>query len=216
MKKFIVMLCCGVIVTSSFFGNSIKAEAISNSFDPVYYAEKYPDVKLALGTDPDVLYKHYIDFGISEGRFQNAAEEATGIPNTDTTVYITPLYDTYVDVDVVFQTVTYFEDGVAVFQSPCVTGNTKYKHDTPQGEFKIECKVPGKYLVGPTWKCWVNRWMRFTSPKKAVGFHDASWRSNFGGDIYQSDGSHGCVNLPKDAAYQLYDLVSVGTKVVVH
>lgn len=216
MKKFITTILSGVIILSTFLGCSVNANAISKDFDPAYYAARYPDVMNALGTDPDVLYKHYVTFGIKEGRFQNAAEEATGIPNTDTTVYITPLYDTYVDVDIAFQTVTYFENGVMVFQCPCVSGNVKYHHDTPQGEFSIKCKIPGKRLKGRTWNCWVNRWMRFTSPSVAVGFHDATWRSEFGGEIYQTDGSHGCVNLSKDDAYILYDLVSVGTKVVVH
>ena len=27
-----------------------------------------------------------------------------------------------------------------------------------------------------------------------IGFHDASWRDEFGGDIYLTDGSHGCIN----------------------
>ena len=47
-------------------------------------------------------------------------------------------------------------------------------------------------------------------------FHDASWRSRFGGSIYQTDGSHGCINLPSAKAEELYDLAKVGDVVVVH
>jgi lipoprotein-anchoring transpeptidase ErfK/SrfK len=47
------------------------------------------------------------------------------------------------------------------------------------------------------------------------GLHDASWRDEFGGDIYEEDGSHGCVNLPTSAAATLYDLVDYGTPVIV-
>jgi lipoprotein-anchoring transpeptidase ErfK/SrfK len=57
--------------------------------------------------------------------------------------------------------------------------------------------------------------MRFT-PDAAIGLHDANWRSSFGGDIYLTNGSHGCVNLPHDAACQLFDMVGIGTTVVVH
>ena len=46
--------------------------------------------------------------------------------------------------------------------------------------------------------------------------HDASWRSRFGGDIYQYAGSHGCVNLPGDKAKELFGLCKVGDVVVVH
>ena len=38
-----------------------------------------------------------------------------------------------------------------------------------------------------------------------IGFHDASWRSKFGGTIYQYSGSHGCINLPVDKAKLLYE-----------
>ena len=47
------------------------------------------------------------------------------------------------------------------------------------------------------------------------GLHDASWRSSFGGSIYKRSGSHGCVNLPTWEAPELYDLISVGTPVIV-
>ena len=33
-----------------------------------------------------------------------------------------------------------------------------------------------------------------------AGIHDAVWRTEFGGNLYQLEGSHGCVNLPYDQA----------------
>lgn len=74
----------------------------------------------------------------------------------------------------------------------------------------------GKRLKGPTWNVWVDYWMRFTD--SACGFHDATWRSNseFGGDTYKNNGSHGCVNLRHDFAKELYDHIDIGTIVVVH
>lgn len=127
---------------------------------------------------------------------------------------IVPGMSTYIDVDIASQTVTYFEDGVVKLQAPCVTGNVSNGHSTPCGTYSVITKVPGKYLVGPTWKCWVNRWIQFTSSH--IGLHDASWRSSFGGEIYKTDGSHGCVNMPYESVASLYDMVSVGTSVVVH
>ena len=50
-----------------------------------------------------------------------------------------------------------------------------------------------------------------------VGIHDlASRGNNFGGDIYMTNGSHGCINTPLDAAKKIYDTVSVGTPVIVY
>ena len=49
-----------------------------------------------------------------------------------------------------------------------------------------------------------------------IGLHDAYWRYGvFGGNIYMIDGSHGCVNLPKEAAHKIYDNVESGTPVLV-
>lgn len=53
-----------------FIGCSIAANAADYSvlFDAAYYAEKNPDVVAACGNDPNVLYSHYINCGINEGR----------------------------------------------------------------------------------------------------------------------------------------------------
>ncbi|MBQ2445102.1 MAG: hypothetical protein II272_01545 [Oscillospiraceae bacterium] len=37
-------------------------------FDPEYYAEKYPELKAAYGTDEAQLYKHFVNYGLEEGR----------------------------------------------------------------------------------------------------------------------------------------------------
>ena len=217
-----------ILSTILFLLLSIPSQAITNEFDAEYYASRYPDVVSVLGTDPEVLFNHYLTYGIKEGRYQNKWEEDNKIVNssnltpkennvsTTEPVVIVPIegYNTYIDVSLDYQTVTYFKDGEVVFQSPCVTGNVRAKRGTPVGTYSIKCKIPGKRLKGPTWDCWVNRWMRFTN--NSIGFHDASWRSTFGGEIYKTNGSHGCVNLPKDKAYELYDLVEVGTTVIVH
>lgn len=219
MKKVFLVLTSVIL----FLSLSITVFAYGPDFDPNYYATKYPDVVQVFGTtDPEVLYNHYLVYGIKEGRYQNAWEESTGTVNSsginpwiiDNSVEIIPGYTTYVDVNIQKQLVTYFKDGVIEFQSYCVTGNERAKRSTPAGTYNIIRKVPGKRLKGPTWDCWVDRWMQFTT--SSIGFHDASWRSSFGGEIYKTNGSHGCVNLPKDAAYQLYDLISVGTTVIVH
>ena len=118
---------------------------------------------------------------------------------------------TYIDVDINSQVLTYYENGEIKLVSPCVTG--KPGNSTPKGTFSINYTKRGKYLNGPTWHVWVDRWMRFSGN---CGIHDASWRKEFGGQIYKTNGSHGCVNLPHDNAVALYDMVGVGTLVIVH
>jgi len=211
-KLFYSIMCMSACLI--IFGMSARADG----FDAAYYAAKYPDVVNELGTDPQTLYNHYLTFGIKEGRFQNAVEEYEAYNNPSVQVVETPssdepTYQTYVDINIESQTVTYFENGELKLQSPCVTGNTSLGRGTPCGIYSITTQVPGKFLTGPTWNVWVDRWMPFNGN---IGIHDALWRDSFGGTIYQTNGSHGCVNLPHDAAVSLYDMAKVGTTVVVH
>ena len=47
-----------------------------------------------------------------------------------------------------------------------------------------------------------------------IGIHDASWRKEFGGEIYLTDGSHGCINTPLEKVRELYDMVEIGPPVI--
>ena len=116
----------------------------------------------------------------------------------------------------------YDEDGSVIWRSYFVSGNTSEGRATPTGTFKVNAKRTNETLVGadengdgePDYKSHVAYWMPFVG--NAVGLHDASWRSAFGGSIYSYAGSHGCVNLPPRAARELYGLVKVGDTVYVH
>ena len=120
---------------------------------------------------------------------------------------------TYVDINLTTQTLTYYLNGIVALTSPCVSGKVSAGNATPTGTYSIKTMIPGKRLKGPTWDVWVNYWMAFNGN---IGIHDASWRRSFGGNIYQTNGSHGCVNLPSNVAPQLYGMVSIGTPVIVH
>ena len=142
---------------------------------------------------------------------QTAAANQAALAAQDASMRAASTGMTYIDISIDNQILTYFVNGQVALTTPCVTGGPK--NGTPRGVFMIDSKVPGKYLTGPTWHVWVNRWMRFAGN---CGIHDASWRRNFGGDIYMHNGSHGCVNIPPDQATQLYNMVGIGTVVVVH
>ena len=131
------------------------------------------------------------------------------------------LGNTYIDVDLSKQHVVYFENGKKKFESDCVSGCVAAGHSTPTGIFSINNKARNIKLVGggpkkskTHYESFVSYWMCFLG--YGYGLHDATWRSNFGGDIYKYSGSHGCVNLPPAKAGELYDLISVGTIVIVH
>ena len=50
--------------------------------------------------------------------------------------------------------------------------------------------------------------------KGGIGIHDADWRDEFGGEIYKTNGSHGCINVPSEVMPELYDMVELGTPVI--
>jgi len=53
-----------------------NASVIPEDFDPEFYASTYPDVVAVFGNSPEVLYKHYQDYGKAEGRSCNSDEYA--------------------------------------------------------------------------------------------------------------------------------------------
>ena len=121
--------------------------------------------------------------------------------------------DTYVEIDYTNQHLYYYENGKAVLDSDCVTGNINRGNGSPDGVFKIVYKQSPATLVGEDYESDVTYFMPFAYN---VGFHDASWRSKFGGDIYKHSGSHGCVNVPFETAKKLYKKLAVGTPVVAY
>jgi len=60
----------------------------------------------------------------------------------------------------------------------------------------------------------VSYWMRVTYT--GIGFHDATWQPWFGGDRYQRNGSHGCINMSYRDAAALYEMIPVRVPVVIH
>ena len=111
--------------------------------------------------------------------------------------------NTYVEVDKERQHMWLYIDGDLKLESDVVTGNTGHNTPTSSGVWYIYFMDTNRHLQGSYGTSFVYRWMRFTPDGQ--GLHDATWRSKFGGEIYKYDGSHGCVNLPKNIAFELYD-----------
>lgn len=128
--------------------------------------------------------------------------------------------NTYAEVDLTNQQMYFVQNGQVVLQSGIVTGNPNKGNATPQGVYSLAYKAKDQVLRGTKkpdgtyeYETPVKYWMPFNG---GIGFHDANWQSSFGGSRYQTNGSHGCVNLPPSVAAQLYDLISAGTPVVCH
>ena len=129
---------------------------------------------------------------------------------------------TYIEVDIAAQHMWYIVDGAVGMESDVVTGLPADGRDTPTGVYSILYTERDSTLKGetdpetgkPSYETPVAFWMPFTW--QGHGFHDATWQSSFGGSRYQTNGSHGCVNMPYDKAEQLFNMISAGTPVIVH
>lgn len=121
--------------------------------------------------------------------------------------------DTYIELDYTNQHLYYYVDGELIVESDFVSGKMSNGNGSPDGVFKIVYKERNATLVGEDYSSAVDYFMPFAYN---VGLHDASWRSSFGGTIYKTGGSHGCVNLPASVAEELYELLEVGTPVVAY
>lgn len=117
----------------------------------------------------------------------------------------------YVEVDLGNQIVYLVENGKVTYQSNCVSGNLRKGRQTPEGIYSITYKQKNAVLRGQDYSSPVKFWMPFN---KGIGLHDANWRHKFGGAIYKSNGSHGCINLPTDSAKVFFDNVEAGTPVI--
>lgn len=118
----------------------------------------------------------------------------------------------FVEVDIDSQTVNLYSDENIILTTDVTTGREN-KYDTRLGYFYVYYKQYDTFLVGPGYKLHVDYWIPFDG---GIGFHDAFWRSEFGGDIYKTNGSHGCVNMPHEAAQTLYNNIDANTRVLVH
>lgn len=122
---------------------------------------------------------------------------------------------TYVEVDMTAQRLYYYRDYELKIESGVVTGNMRLNHDTPAMIAPIYYMQRNRILRGDNYASFVYYWMAFY---RGYGLHDATWRreSEFGTDTYLRNGSHGCVNLPKSVAAELYEYLEIGVPVITY
>ena len=123
--------------------------------------------------------------------------------------------DTYVEISIQEQRMWCYKDGQQIVDTPVVTGNVSRGFDTPSnGVWAIDAKKQDAILEGEGYASPVTFWLPFNGN---VGIHDADrWRSEYGGEIYKTNGSHGCVNTPYENAEKIFNAVDIGTAVVVY
>jgi len=124
-----------------------------------------------------------------------------------------PVQETkWIEVDLSQQALRAWEGDRLVFSTLVSTGLPQYP--TPVGTFRVYVKVRYERMRGGT--PGIDYYALPNVPHtmyfyRGYALHGAYWHNNFGHPM-----SHGCVNLPLDAAAWLYDWTPLGTVVWIH
>ena len=119
--------------------------------------------------------------------------------------------DTYVEINMTKQHMWFYKNGNLITEGDVVTGNASNNWSTPVGTYRLNYRERNATLVGENYSSPVNFWMPFNNN---IGIHDATWRNEFGGQIYLTNGSHGCVNAPYAVAETIFNNIEPGTPII--
>lgn len=123
----------------------------------------------------------------------------------------------YIEVDIVNQSMFVYLEGELVLSTPVVTG--QIGTDTVPGTYSIWNRETPSELVGYNPRTEmdyvqpVQYWMGFDDTGQ--GIHDANWQPYFGGEAYLTNGSLGCVNTPPDVMPLVFEYAYIGMPVLV-
>ncbi|MGO4940630.1 L,D-transpeptidase family protein [Fundicoccus sp. Sow4_D5] len=123
----------------------------------------------------------------------------------------------YIEVDMTYQMMYVYIDGVAVISTPIVTG--QIGTNTVPGAYAVWNMETPSQLTGynpRTEKEYVqpvDYWIAFDYTGQGV--HDANWQPTFGGDAYLTNGSLGCINTPPEIMAQVFNYAYNGMPVLV-
>lgn len=184
-------------------------------------AKDYDSKKMVIVLDDTLMYSDEGPVDVEKYTIGELLEENDsyyGIKTDDKQGFVDKnvsdiLTDTYVIVDISDQNLKLYDKGEVIVDTPVVTGTYNTKRETTRGYFSIFQIRHNTDLIGPGYRSHVDVMMKFHNNE---GIHDANrWRSEYGGEIYKTNGSHGCVNTPHDAAIEVSNHVELGTKVLV-
>ena len=125
------------------------------------------------------------------------------------------LAGSYIEVSLDAQHLWLYKDGNLVTETDIVSGKPVKGRETYRGAWPIAYKASPFNLTSAEYgyDVKVNYWMPFVYGQ---GLHDASWQSSFGGNRYKTNGSHGCINLPKDQAALIYETIDAGYPIIIY
>jgi|GEM_PF-1732509 len=205
-------------------------EKLAEKYDTVYSEHKFhttggEDVMLP----SDGYYGYKIDV---EAEIEQLKKDLNGNENVERE----PIYekteaasyddnygfgDSYIEISIEEQHLWLYIDGKVEVETDVVTGTPDGKHYTSTGAFTAFDKQTNKKLTGeiqsngrPEYVVRVKNWIRVTN--YGIGIHETSYRSRYGGDIWKTNGSHGCINCPTRIMPEIYKLAYNGMPIAIY
>lgn len=202
--------------------DTTQLTAYAESLAEEYNTYGHPRTFVTTGGSEITLYKGSYGWKLDTEATANALAEAA---TQSGRVKVSPVWeqegavlergndigDSYVEVSLTEQKVWLYINGEQILATDCVSGTYGTDRQTPGGVYRIYYRQSPAVLRGADYESPVEYWMAYNG---GIGLHDANWRSTFGGDIFKTNGSHGCVNLPTDAAKLIYEMTEIGFPVV--
>nr|WP_259473413.1 L,D-transpeptidase/peptidoglycan binding protein [Clostridium estertheticum] len=124
---------------------------------------------------------------------------------------INDIGSTYVEINLKKQHLWFYKNGSLVVQGDVVTGGVSDHHETPKGVYALKYKEKNATLKGEGYSQPVDVFMPFNG---GIGIHDLASRHSFGGSVYLTNGSHGCINCPPSLAKTIYNNIDDNTPVI--
>ncbi len=125
-KRIILPLLLGIFAVTSSATVLAAPQTMSDGtvFDAEFYAQTYPDVVSAYGTnDADVLYQHYLQYGKAEGRLAVSSELSAQNDQTNSSQQATA---------------GYFVQRLEISNETPLTWKTIYTRNNPNGAWQLQ------------------------------------------------------------------------------
>ena len=122
----------------------------------------------------------------------------------------------FIEVSLAEQQVYVFRDGNVAFTCHCISGRPIPKKQTATGAFYLKEHQMNHVMVGEDYRIPTHYWVRITW--SGIGFHPAPWQpwGRWSPTLYQSRGSHGCINLSPADATTIYNMTKTKEMVFIH
>ena len=195
---------------------------LANKYNTIYVSRTF---HTSTGTDVTIEGNEYGYRIYQDGEYAQLVEDLkSGTAVTRDPVYSKTGYQrngtddlagSYIEVSLDAQHLWLYKDGNLVTETDIVSGKPVKGRETYRGAWPIAYKASPFNLTSAEYgyDVKVNYWMPFVYGQ---GLHDASWQSSFGGNRYKTNGSHGCINLPKDQAALIYETIDAGYPIIIY